>query len=811
MSLGSSTAEMLQDNMVDSDDWGAAERIASLKKGTGSAVAVTGSGSADHPVDENHSTLELESSWLMRTGSEPTNEEIIEYLDKFRLQAFLTDAIMYVARHMPPDPFDFLLNHMEAMVMKHRASETDKVLGSKQDSKVALSSPPPPTLTPDQQEKVVQHVVTVLQHPQLTNASAEKLFNQFAKGTNKTLDEAEFAMFLRHIESSWGMDGDDTKFMFDVLKRWRFRQNAATGTRGLPLWPLSRGDFLSAYPCLLRAVRDRYVPIGGAIHVSLFVRKATGSLADKYDLGPRIGRGAYGEVLLVTQQETKERRVCKRVAQHRQRVPSEELEDEISLLRGLDHPHIVHLFEYFETEEDVEMIMEPVFGGTLTQLVRGLYCDEAGELLGRRPPALGEAWLAGALSQLLGALRYAHETIGVVHKDLKCDNVLLVGRPNLTAEETLKEPLHVMLADFGIAEIFSTATLILNNSGTGNGSLKSATPGGGTAGGRSRSSRVGGTPSYMSPEMFKGSFTEKSDIWSLGVMAFQLMTGELPYRGENLLMQAHIVCCPRRHPRWEVLSQYKWGVGARWLCQQLLSKDEAMRPSAAEALKTDWLAKVGALRAEVATSPADRATLQHQHLRSHLMRMALTCITSQLSLSQLHHLNLRFRQYDGTGDGRLSHAEIRQVLDDVGVAGSEDVELIIESLDSDGSGLIEYSEFIAGSIDLGCESVRRHLRVAFDIFDLDGSGAISQDELRQVLTTGPNGEELRTRTSGRPWGGATGMLPDGATVDEVMKDLDANRTGRVEYAEFEAYLFAEHARTGEALHVSRTHRRKAGG
>ena len=53
-----------------------------------------------------------------------------------------------------------------------------------------------------------------------------------------------------------------------------------------------------------------------------------------------------------------------------------------------------------------------------------------------------------------------------------------------------------------------------------------------------RSSRVGGTPAYMSPEMFQGSFTEKCDLWSLGVVMFQLMTGDLPYRAENLLMQA---------------------------------------------------------------------------------------------------------------------------------------------------------------------------------------------------------------------------------------------------------------------------------
>merc|ERR1719401_2720196 len=99
--------------------------------------------------------------------------------------------------------------------------------------------------------------------------------------------------------------------------------------------------------------------------------------------------------------------------------------------------------------------MEPVFGGTLSHLVQELWYDKDGQLLNMRPEALVESWLAAATSQLLGALAYAHEVAGVIHKDLKCDNVMLVGRPKLSAQELLAEPVHVMLADFGIAEAFT--------------------------------------------------------------------------------------------------------------------------------------------------------------------------------------------------------------------------------------------------------------------------------------------------------------------------------------------------------------------
>jgi calcium-dependent protein kinase len=309
----------------------------------------------------------------------------------------------------------------------------------------------------------------------------------------------------------------------------------------------------------------------------------------------------------------------------------------------------------------------------------------------------------------------------------------------------------------------------------------------------------------MSPEMFKGSFTEKSDIWSIGVMAYQLMTGELPYRGDNILIQAHVVCNPRRYPQWELLSKYKWSTGARFFCQQLLIKDEATRPSADEALQDNWLAKTAADSGNEKPSDTEKLALQEQHLQSHLMKMAMAAVTSQLNLSQMHHLNNRFEHYDSSGDGRLSHAEMRQVLEDVGVRKGEDLELVIESLDSDRSGLIEYSEFVAGCVDIASSDVKNHLKVVFRIFDLDGSGSISLEELRQVLTAGPNTAALPTRPSSqqgtREADTAAAMLPDGKTAEEVMEELDRDQTGKVDFAEFEKYLLGEHERAGQQLHA----------
>jgi len=228
-----------------------------------------------------------------------------------------------------------------------------------------------------------------------------------------------------------------------------------------------------------------------------------------------------------------------------------------------------------------------------------------------------------------------------------------------------------------------------------------------------------------------------------------------------------------------------------------------MRPTAAESARSEWLLKTKAQHAREPPTEREKAMFQAQQLQSHLKTMALHCVTSQLNLSQLEHMNLRFQQYDSSGDGRLSHVEMRSVLEDVGIQQGEEMELLIEALDSDHSGVIEYSEFISGSLDVASEQVRSHLRVAFDVFDLDGNGCLSLDELRKVLTQGANSQALPTlKSASSPKGRKVPpILPDGKTVEEVMAEVDKDKSGKVEFKEFEKYLLAEHKEVGRRKHA----------
>jgi serine/threonine-protein kinase len=210
-----------------------------------------------------------------------------------------------------------------------------------------------------------------------------------------------------------------------------------------------------------------------------------GRTLGKYEITELLGRGGMATVYKGYQQEIDRYVAVKVLPPHPGQDPQfiERFRLEARTVARLQHPHILPVYDYGVEDDILYLVMAYVEGGTLS------------DRIDRGPMPLAE--VERLLRQIASALDYAHRQ-GVIHRDIKPDNILLD-----------KEG-HALLADFGIVKIVE-----------GEGHLT------GTGG-------LVGTPAYMAPEQGRGEqVTNSADIYSLGVVVYQMVTGKKPYQAET--------------------------------------------------------------------------------------------------------------------------------------------------------------------------------------------------------------------------------------------------------------------------------------
>ena len=208
-----------------------------------------------------------------------------------------------------------------------------------------------------------------------------------------------------------------------------------------------------------------------------------------YDVIRRIRAGGMGAVYEGRQRTAFDRKVAIKVILGNfasDRDMRRRFAREARTVARLHHPHILPLIEFGDEQGLLYLVMPFIEGGTLTSYLR------------RSLPDLHE--VSTIYQQLLDAVEYAHDE-GLIHRDIKSSNVLLEQR---------RSGAYVYLADFGLVRTSRQAEL-----------EQSGKP--------IPLEQVPGTPHYMAPEQTMGIVTTASDIYALGVLLYQMLTGELPY------------------------------------------------------------------------------------------------------------------------------------------------------------------------------------------------------------------------------------------------------------------------------------------
>lgn len=261
-------------------------------------------------------------------------------------------------------------------------------------------------------------------------------------------------------------------------------------------------------------------------------------IAGKYKLIEQVGSGGMAIVYKAKSLETDDYVAIKILRP--ELVEDEEFvirfEREAQAVSSLKHPNIVAVYDVGQEESIYYIVMEYIHGLTLKELIREnkrLEIEEAIEI---------------AL-QISDALEHAHRR-GIIHRDIKPQNIL-IGDNNT-----------VKVADFGIARAITSATITLAGSD------------------------VIGSVHYFSPEQAKGSHTDgKSDIYSLGIVLYEMVTGHLPFEGDSAVSIAIKHIQEKVTPPGEVYPQLPWSL--QKIIEKCVKKTPEKRYESAEELYYD--------------------------------------------------------------------------------------------------------------------------------------------------------------------------------------------------------------------------------
>ena len=452
------------------------------------------------------------------------------------------------------------------------------------------------------------------------------------------------------------------------------------------------------------------------ISKTAFIKLVNGNVTENYKIIKKIGDGGFGVVKLALHKSSKTKRAIKVIPLSLQ-LDITKIMEEVNILKSLDHPNIVKVFEVIQDPKALNIVMEFCSGGELFDKIQ-------------KSNFFSENMAANYMLDIVSAVKYCHD-VHIVHRDLKPENILF---------ESLDNEARLKIIDFGTSQHFEANKKMRN---------------------------FIGTAYYIAPEVIDKKYDEKCDVWSLGVILYIMLCGLPPFnsRGESEIYEK-IKKLPVsfKGEVWNTVSDE-----AKLLIQKMLRKDPTTRIPISEVLSDPWIQNRAHNR--VPDRPVAKLALKNLEKfasSTYLQKVSMNYIASQLvGNEEISELRKIFQQCDVNGDGKLSKEEIRNGCKEYACLDEMNLTEIMEQCDLDGNGFLDYTEFLTAALDWEKTLSGERLENAFKVFDKDGNGKISLNELSEVLK---------------------GSSLDRADFEGMIQGADKNDDGEIDFQEFKQLM-----------------------
>ena len=418
-------------------------------------------------------------------------------------------------------------------------------------------------------------------------------------------------------------------------------------------------------------------------------------IRDIYTFQDVIGSGFYGKVRIAYKKLNPDKLYAIKSIKKIRLTEKDlmKLLREVDILSSLNHQYVIKFHETFQDNQYFHIVMDLCSGKELLELI-----EKGGQIK--------EEKVCKIVYQILSSISYCHK-MNIVHRDLKPENIVF-------ADNSIDSDIRII--DFGLSCRFRKEF-----------KMKS----------------ILGTPYYIAPEILKGSYDEKCDIWSIGAITFLMLTGHPPFQGDSTVNIFKSII--NKTINYSLYENF-FSDNALDFLKSCLRKDPKTRFSAQEALNHQWFS---GLRDEVhSLNFLNLDILKNfgkNNENNEFKRLVIKHIVKNMNDYEIKAIKETFNALDTENVGFVDFICLKEGYKRANLnIEEEELISIFEKIDYNKDGKIDYIDFLSASCDYNILLNKESLINAFNYFDFDNSGDIDLIDLEKVLLS--TGYEIQNKT-----------------------------------------------------------------